>query len=91
VEDQSTNTRESAVNVAKLAGTRGWSRLVIVTDDTHMRRARLAFMHERLQVSSDSTRMWQIFGERPTARLAKLGAVVHEYGGLLHYRARGWM
>jgi uncharacterized SAM-binding protein YcdF (DUF218 family) len=91
VEDQSANTHESAVNVARLASARSWTRLAIVTDDTHMRRARLAFVHERLQVSSEPTRMWQILGERPTVRLAKLGAVVHEYGGLLYYRARGWI
>lgn len=91
VEDQSPNTRGSAVNVARLARTRGWGRLVLVTDGTHMRRARLAFVHEGLHVSSEPTRTWIIDGDQPWIRLEKLDAIAHEYGGLLYYRARGWI
>lgn len=91
VEDQSPNTRGSAVNVARLARARGWGRLVLVTDGTHMRRARLAFVHEGLQVSSEPTGTWMIDGNQPWIRLEKLDAIAHEYGGLLYYRARGWI
>lgn len=91
VEDQSPNTRGSAVNVAALARNRGWQRLVLVTDGTHMRRTRLAFRHEGLQVTSEPTRMWVIDGDQPWIRLEKLDAIAHEYGGLLYYRARGWI
>jgi uncharacterized SAM-binding protein YcdF (DUF218 family) len=91
VEDQSPNTRGSAVNVAALARIRGWRRLVLVTDGTHMRRTRLAFTHEGLQVTSEPTRTWLIDGDQPWLRLEKLDAIAHEYGGLLYYRARGWI
>jgi len=91
VEDRSENTRESAVNMARLARARGWSHLLIVTDATHMLRTRLAFAHEGLQVSSEPTMMWRIGGNGPSNRLAKLGAVLHEYAGLAYYRARGWI
>lgn len=91
VEDQSPNTRGSAVNVARLARARGWQHLVLVTDGTHMLRSRLAFRHEGLQVSSEPTRTWLIDGDQPWIRLEKLGAIAHEYGGLLYYRARGWI
>jgi uncharacterized SAM-binding protein YcdF (DUF218 family) len=91
IEDHSANTRDSAVNVGKLARERGWNRLVLVTDATHMRRTRLAFARERLQISCMPTMLWEIGGERPSIRLAKLGAVVHEYGGILYYWSRGWI
>jgi uncharacterized SAM-binding protein YcdF (DUF218 family) len=91
VEERSGNTRDSALNMAALARQRGWSRLVLVTDATHMRRARASFAHEGLTVSCEPTMMWRIGGNGPSNRLAKLGAVVHEYGGLLYYRARGWI
>ncbi len=91
IEDHSGNTRDSAVHIAALARQRGWERLVLVTDSTHMRRTRAAFAHEGLKVSCEPTMMWRIGGNGASNRLAKLGAVVHEYGGLLYYRARGWI
>lgn len=91
LEDHSSNTRESALRIASLAHQRGWTRLVVVTDATHMRRTRGAFVHEGLQISCEPTMMWRIGGNGASNRLAKLGAVVHEYGGLLYYRARGWI
>lgn len=91
IEDQSYNTHDSAVNVASLARARGWARVVLVTDGSHMLRARLAFEHEGLQVATAPTMMWRVYGQRPTVRFEKFGAVVHEYGGLLYYRARGWI
>jgi uncharacterized SAM-binding protein YcdF (DUF218 family) len=91
IEDKSFNTRDSAVNVAQLARARGWRHIVLVTDGFHMLRARLAFEHEGLQVAQAPTSMWRVYGGRPTVRFEKFGAVVHEYGGLLYYRARGWI
>jgi uncharacterized SAM-binding protein YcdF (DUF218 family) len=91
LEDHSGNTRESAINIAAMARQRGWGRLVLVTDATHMRRTRAVFAHQGLSVSCEPTMMWRIGGNGASNRLAKLGAVVHEYGGLAYYRARGWI
>ena len=90
-ENRSNDTHDSAVNMAAMAQPRGWKRLVLVTDATHMRRTRAAFVHEGMTVSCEPTMMWRIGGNGPSNRLAKLGAIVHEYGGLLYYRARGWI
>lgn len=91
VEDRSANTHDSAVNVARLARVRGWSRVVIVTDAVHMLRARLAFAHQHLDATYEPAMTWMIEGDQPSIRLAKLGAIVHEYGGLVYYRLRGWI
>ena len=91
LENRSNDTHDSAINMAAMAHQRGWTRLVLVTDATHMRRTRAAFVHEGLLVSCEPTMMWRIDGNGPSNRLAKLGAIVHEYVGLLYYRARGWI
>jgi uncharacterized SAM-binding protein YcdF (DUF218 family) len=91
VDDQAENTRASAINIARMAREQRWSGVVLVTDATHMRRARMAFAHEGVSVSSVPTMTWMIGGEKPSIRLAKLGAVLHEYVGLAYYRARGWV
>jgi uncharacterized SAM-binding protein YcdF (DUF218 family) len=90
VEDQSDNTHESAINVGAMARARRWSRLTLVTDAFHMQRARKSFEREGVQIFSAPTMLWQVGGERPSIRLAKLDSVLHEYGGLAYYWARGW-
>jgi uncharacterized SAM-binding protein YcdF (DUF218 family) len=91
IEDRSDNTHESAINVAAMARARRWWRVTLVTDAFHMQRARKAFEREGLQVFSAPTMLWQVGGERPSIRLAKLDSVLHEYGGLAYYWARGWL
>jgi uncharacterized SAM-binding protein YcdF (DUF218 family) len=91
IEEHSRNTHESGVNVGRLAHLRGWSRVVLVTDALHMRRATRVFAHEGLPVSPVSTMTWMVGGAQPAIRLEKLGAILHEYFGLAYYRARGWI
>jgi uncharacterized SAM-binding protein YcdF (DUF218 family) len=91
IEDRSSNTRESAVHLSRLAKERGWTHVVLVTDATHMRRTRLAFRRQGLQTSEQPIMLWEIGGDQPSIRLAKVGTIIHEYGGLLYYRARGWI
>lgn len=47
-EDKSTNTREQAVEVVKLAIERGWKKLVLVASHEHQYRAYLTFLKEVL-------------------------------------------
>jgi uncharacterized SAM-binding protein YcdF (DUF218 family) len=91
VEDRSDNTHESAINVAAMARARRWSRLTLVTDAFHMQRAMKTFQREGLTVFSSPTMLFEIGGENPSIRLAKLDSVLHEYGGLAYYWARGWL
>ena len=64
-ENRSNDTHDSAVNMAAMARARGWKRLVLVTDATHMRRTRAAFVHEGMTVSCEPTMMWRIGGDAP--------------------------
>ena len=87
----STNTHESAMNVARLARIRGWTRIALVTDAKHMRRARATFVREGLIVSPAPSMLWELGWEQPIERYRKFHGALHEYAGLLYYWWRGWV
>jgi uncharacterized SAM-binding protein YcdF (DUF218 family) len=91
LERVSENTHESAVNVARMAVARHWSRILLVTDARHMRRARAAFVHEGVTVAPAPSMMWELWWEQPYDRYRKFHAATHEYAGLLYYWWRGWI
>lgn len=87
----SEDTHESAVNVGRLARSRGWKGVVLVTDAKHMARATGAFAREGVHVSPAPSMMWEMWWDRPYDRYRKLHGAIHEYGGLLYYWWRGWI
>jgi uncharacterized SAM-binding protein YcdF (DUF218 family) len=91
LERVSTNTHESAVNVGRMFAARHWSRVLLVTDAGHMRRARAAFVHESMTVSPAPSMPWVLWWEQPHDRYRKFDAATHEYVGLLYYWWRGWI
>jgi uncharacterized SAM-binding protein YcdF (DUF218 family) len=91
IEDASSNTYESAVHVAAIARSRGWQYVALVTDASHMRRAAASFRKQGVDVAYAPVLVWHIGGARPSLRLARAAMLVHEYGGLLYYRSRGWI
>ena len=52
-EDKSTNTREQAVEVVKLALEKGWKKLVLVASHEHQYRAYLTFLREVIDAKSE--------------------------------------
>lgn len=96
VESASRTTRHNAVECARIARERGWTRVVLVTSPGHMARARGALF--RAGVAS------RPFPAPPPARgrlgpadlvpsveaLAAADAALHEMIGLAWYRLRGW-
>lgn len=91
LEDRSVNTRESAVHVAELARNRHWTQVVLVTDALHMSRAAGSFRAEGLDVLPAPVLGWNFGAELAPLRLARLGTLTHEYGGLLYYWWREWI
>ena len=84
VEDRSTSTAENAREVTRLLRADGTTAILLVTSPLHMRRAKLCFERQGVEVSSAPTpRMGH------EALLAK--EVLHEYLGLAYYRAHGWV
>lgn len=91
VEDESSNTHESAVRVAALSRAHGWKSILLVTDATHMRRAAGSFRKEGLAVACAPTLQWDIWGAKPGVRFRRVSTLLHEYAGLLYYRWQGWI
>jgi uncharacterized SAM-binding protein YcdF (DUF218 family) len=88
------STRDEARLLGELFRSRGWRRLVVVTDPAHSRRASAAFEAEGLEVVSfpSTETRWDFEDlQRPDERLAAFGSLLHEYAGLAYYRLRGFV
>jgi uncharacterized SAM-binding protein YcdF (DUF218 family) len=84
VEDRSTRTAENAREVARLLGEHGARAILLVTSPVHMRRAKLCFERQGIQVSCAPT---------PYRARGPLFAkeILHEYVGLAYYRMQRWI
>jgi uncharacterized SAM-binding protein YcdF (DUF218 family) len=91
IEKQSTDTHTSAVEVARLSRARGIAHVLLVSDAVHLRRAAAAFRAQHLPVSAIPADPWLLDWEGPQIRLRKFRAGIHEYGGMLYYRWKGWI
>jgi uncharacterized SAM-binding protein YcdF (DUF218 family) len=86
-------TRTEALEVARLARERGWTRLLLVTGSTHTRRAAATFQKAGLTVITvpadpttfDPSLPW------PSDRWVALSTITREYLGLIKYRLNGWL
>jgi len=97
LESRSQNTREQALFVAPILRTLGVDRFVLVTVDTHMRRAVWTFRTQGVQpipaISRDpfeTERLWEWIVPSGSG-LMVTGLVVHDYLALVYYYIRGWL
>lgn len=88
VEGRSSCTAENAREVAALLRARGERRVLLVTSTLHMRRAKLCFESQGLDVAPAPVR--HAPGE-PPVRASIVAQALHEYLGLAYYRAAGWI
>jgi uncharacterized SAM-binding protein YcdF (DUF218 family) len=94
LENRSTDTRESLVNVAPILRKEGVRTLILVTSPFHQRRAFLAARRAlpglRIVNRPVRTRPWPPV--RPWWRdAATRGMVLREYAKLIYYGLRGWI
>jgi len=97
LESTSTNTRDQAVFVAPILRTLHAQRTVIVTTDIHMRRALATFRAAGIDAEpayaldplNSQSRRWSFIPTNDGLRFTR--DVIHEYAGLVEYRARGWL
>ncbi|MGE3507402.1 MAG: YdcF family protein [Vicinamibacterales bacterium] len=92
IEDQSTNTHDSAVHVAAMARARGWTKIVLVTDFAHMLRASRTFRHAGIaDIARAPAMWWELGAAQPSIRFKRIALLGHEYGGIAYYWWRGWL
>jgi uncharacterized SAM-binding protein YcdF (DUF218 family) len=83
VEDRSSRTLENAREVARILRARGASSVLLVTSPLHMRRAKLCFEKQGVEVSCAPV------PDIAEALLVK--ELVYEYVGLAYYRTHRWV
>ncbi|MGV3722495.1 MAG: YdcF family protein, partial [Actinomycetota bacterium] len=88
------NTYDEARKVAELVRKRGWRRVILVSDPTHMRRAGATFAHAGVTVIHSPCRnpgydLTDMEGARD--RLLGFQDWFHETIGYWEYRRRGWL
>jgi uncharacterized SAM-binding protein YcdF (DUF218 family) len=88
------NTHDEALAVARLARRRGWTRVILVSDPLHLRRAAAVFTHAGLTVTCSpcaggSYDLKALDG--PGDRLAAFRDWLKEWIGCQIYHRRGWM
>jgi uncharacterized SAM-binding protein YcdF (DUF218 family) len=96
LEDQSSRTREQAVNVTRLLKSRGVPSFVLVTSPTHMSRAAAAFRAEGADVvpsvaalaPADLPNRGYFVPNEESLQLSD--QALYAYAGIVYYWARGW-
>jgi uncharacterized SAM-binding protein YcdF (DUF218 family) len=91
IENKSRRTHEQAVEIKKIAASRRWKSLLLVTSCTHMKRAVHAFEQSGFKVYPAPADPLEKYAQEPLARLALFGRITHEYGGMIYYRIKGWI
>ncbi|MFH1626104.1 MAG: YdcF family protein, partial [Pseudomonadota bacterium] len=91
VEKKSNRTYENAVRVKEIMDEFGFEDALLVTSSHHMLRAKLTFEHVGVVVYPASTPPIEEYITRPVGRLLLFQEVLHEYGGLVWYKWKGWI
>ena len=90
LEDRSRNTAENAHFTSRILKERRISRILLVTDPVHMRRARDTFRSQGIEVTPAPTNSGRKFHDY-IGRWTFFQRGVHEYIGWLYYRVRGFI
>jgi uncharacterized SAM-binding protein YcdF (DUF218 family) len=95
-EERSESTHEAAVYAVQILRKKGISRIALVTEAYHMPRAEGSFRREGIEVIPAPCRFHklQFSWAELLPRLEAIDRnenVLHEWVGMLWYRARGWI
>ncbi len=90
-EARARTTREEAVGVRALLRPRGVSRILLVTDSSHMRRARRLFEHAGFEVRAAPADDWSNDADLPEDRLGLTRRILAELLAQLYYRLAGYL
>jgi uncharacterized SAM-binding protein YcdF (DUF218 family) len=91
IEKNSRRTRDQAVETKKITEPLRWKSIILVTSAAHMKRAVLSFEQAGFKVYPASADPVERYASGPMERLILFGKILHEYGGMIYYRMRGWI
>ena len=90
-EDTANTTREEAVHIASQLRLRHITRILLVTESLHMRRAQAVFERAGLQVLPAASADYTIMAISPGERLRLTIRILQEGAALIYYRAAGYL
>jgi uncharacterized SAM-binding protein YcdF (DUF218 family) len=91
VEKNSQRTHEQASETKKITGPLRWKSVILVTSYVHMKRAVLCFEQAGFKVYPAPADPLERYAARPLERIDLFGKILHEYGGMIYYRIKGWI
>lgn len=91
LEKYSRHTYGQVVEIKKIAEFWRWKSFLLVTSCSQMKRAVLAFENAGFKVYPASADPYEKYVDDPLGRLRLFYQLIHEYGGIIYYRIRGWL
>jgi len=91
LEKKSRNTHEQAVEVKKIADSLQLKSILLVTSFSHMKRSLMTFENLGFKIYPAPAAPYERYTDDPIGRLCLFPKLVHEYGGMVYYKVRGWI
>lgn len=91
LEEKSYNTFTNAVETKKILKKHGIGSIILVTSFEHLYRSYATFIKQGIKVIPFAEKRGLFFNSIGWGRANKLISVLHEYGGILLYKSRGWI
>ncbi len=91
VEEVSKRTADEAFEIKKIADARQWKSIILVTSFVHMKRSVMVFEHAGFKVYPAPADAYEIHVKHPLGRINLFFQIIHEYGGIVYYKFRGWI
>ena len=90
-EKRSQRTQEQALEVKEIAGSTQGKSILLVTSMSHMKRALMVFENFGFKVYPAPADPYERYTRDAMGRLCLFPTLIHEYGGIVYYRIRGWL
>lgn len=91
LEKKSKNTHDQAIEVKKIVEPLQMKSILLVTSFSHMKRALMVFEQLGFKVYPAFADPYEKYTNEPLVRLSLFPKLVKEYGGIVYYKARGWI
>jgi len=91
MEKRSHRTHEQAGEIKKIAESQRWKSLILVTSFSHMKRSLMAFERAGFKVYPAPADPYEKYVDDPLGRLRLFKLIIHEYGGIIYYKIKGWI